>query len=111
MLMWLVAWRQSLLMLLLVLMVGLTVLPSNPSVPAKEILAAGWWVEQEQHAHLNKRVAYRRVSPPDKWLRFWLVWQGVQSGFWLGVTSGLLWSLDTGLRAELGVVGPHNRQP
>lgn len=93
MLMWLVTWRQNLLMLSLVLIVWLTVLPTNQTLAAKQVLAAGWWVDQEQQAHLNKTVADRCISPPDWWPRFWQVWPWVQSGFWLGVTGGLLWSL------------------
>ncbi len=93
MLMWLITWRQKLMMLLLILIIGLTVLPANPSLPSKQVLAAGWWIEQEQQAHLTKTVVSRHITPPDWWFRFWPVWQWVQSGLWLSVSGGLLWYL------------------
>ncbi len=93
MLEWLVIRRQNLLMVLLVLIVWLTVMPSQPSLPSKQILAGVWWVEQEQQAYLTKTVRFRRVGLPDWWSRFWKVWQWMQSGFWLGITGGLLWFL------------------
>ncbi len=90
MLEWLVIRRQNLLMILLVLIVWLTVMPGQLSLPNKQVWAGVWWVEQEQQDYLPKTMTTRRVGLPGWWPRFWKVWQWVQSGFWLGVTSGLL---------------------
>ncbi|MCP4291788.1 MAG: hypothetical protein GY780_08130, partial [bacterium] len=90
---WLVIRRQNLLMMLLVLIVWLSVMPSQPSLPNKQVWAGGWWIEQERQGYLTKTVTTRRVGLPDWWPRFWKVWQWGQSGFWLGVTGGLLWFL------------------
>ena len=64
---WLLAWRQTSLRLLLVLLVLVRIVSLN--LPTEEMLS-GWWIEEQRRCgfgHLQEVVARRAVVPPAWW--------------------------------------------
>lgn len=90
---WLVTWRHTLLMACLSSMVLILLLPLLPNWPEKQVVFAGWWVEQQRQASLGWRVVRRSVPLPAWWWPLDTAWRWAQAGIWVGLTGGLLWLL------------------
>jgi len=109
MLIWLLNWRQTFTLALLVsLLWGGGLLPNTHN---REERLAGWWragIEQSAHGHLQAGWSRQRVSAPA-WLEKSLGW--TWTGFWVGVSLASLWQIWKGeaslLQSSVLVLSTH----
>ncbi len=89
---WLLKWRQTVWIILLVSLVWSSGVISVP--PDGQEQLAGWWLMEEQsgYGHGQRKWVKRQVSVP-LWLAKWSAW-GVVGG-WTGVSLGVGWQIWT----------------
>ncbi len=89
---WLLKWRQTVWIILLVSLVWSSGVISVP--PDGQEQLAGWWLMEEQsgYGHGQRKWVKRQVSVP-LWLAKWYAW--VVVGGWTGVSLGVGWQIWT----------------